>query len=277
MDGVSLARVTLVDQRGEFVRSILPPVPPPPEPGTSTGRGGGSPFPIALSAAGWIVEREFRPGLAVTANWIPLLRENELGYVFVSASGSPSKLIAALPGFVQQCGRTAFERIHCPRIITTTGADGRSMLVLQPVSEGREAGSVRVTSIAHTGDTAFARLVVLPPIPIAKQVLDSIRARGVASSRSPAEAARWRSAKLRTNYPPFGHAPFVGRDGTIWIGLRKTAAGNPWLILNPDGTEFGRLIVAANVWITAGTRTHFWGTESDEDGIESIVRYRLVR
>jgi hypothetical protein len=166
--------------------------------------------------------------------------------------------------------------LNCAYTITIAGINGEPVVNVVPILEGEDAGSLNVTSIRLSGDTVFSRLISLPAHPIPRPVLDSIRASGIARARSPSAAAQWRSARLRTIYQPFGHGPFVGRDGTIWIGLRKTAAGNPWLILNPDGTAFGRLIVAPNVWITAGTRTHFWGTESDEDGIESIVRYRLV-
>jgi hypothetical protein len=277
VDGVNATRVTMVDRNGKLVRSVMPPVPPSPERGTVTGRGSGPPFVVAVSNSGWLVERDFRPGLITPTRWRSMLGDRERGFVFVPNQGGGARLIAALPGSVQQCGPHVSTRLNCAYIISAAGTNGDPIVNVQPILEGQGVGSLKVTSIRLSGDTVFSRLISLPAHPIPRPVLDSIRTSGIARARSPSAAAQWRSAKLRTTYSPFGHGAFVGRDGTIWIGLRKTAAGNPWLILNPDGTEFGRLTVAPNVWITAGNRTHFWGTESDEDGIESIVRYRLVR
>lgn len=96
-------------------------------------------------------------------------------------------------------------------------------------------------------------------------------------AQTAADPARWNTRVVRTVYPPLEGATFVGRDGTIWIGLRGTEEGNPWLILNPDGSLYGRLTVPTNVKITAGERTQFWGSEYDENDIQSVVRYRITR
>jgi hypothetical protein len=277
VDGVGRTRVTMVDRTGKLVRSVMPPTPLPPEAGTVTGIGGGPDFAYSYSNSGWLIERTFRPGLRIPASWKGQLDDREHGFVLVPHREATTRLVSAIPGYAQQCGREYVERLNCQYISTVAGLDGGPLIHVEPIHEGPQAGSLNVTSIRLSGDTVFSRRISLSPHPIPRTVLDSIRASGIALARSPRAAAQWRSAKLRTIYPPIGHGVLVGRDGTIWIGLRKTAAGNPWLILNPDGTEFGRLTVAPNVWITAGNRTHFWGTESDEDGIESIVRYRLVR
>jgi hypothetical protein len=96
-------------------------------------------------------------------------------------------------------------------------------------------------------------------------------------ARTAADPARWNTDNVRTVYPPLEGATFVGRDGTVWIGLHETERGNPWLILNPDGSLYGRLTVPTNVKVTMGERSRFWGSEYDENDIQSVVRFRITR
>jgi len=66
-----------------------------------------------------------------------------------------------------------------------------------------------------------------------------------------------------------------GMDGTIWIGLRATAEGNPWLVLDAAGVPIGHVLLPANVVLLQASRQRIWGSEQDSDGLRSVVSYSV--
>ena len=80
--------------------------------------------------------------------------------------------------------------------------------------------------------------------------------------------------------PPRIYTPLesvvVEPDGSTWVGLRRIATGNPWVVLSPRGDVVGTVIAPANVRVMAARGNEVWGTETDPDGLESVARYRVI-
>lgn len=68
----------------------------------------------------------------------------------------------------------------------------------------------------------------------------------------------------------------LGLDRTIWIGLRPTSEGRGYLVLNSRGDPVGSVMVPVTTRVRQATATHIWVTETDDDGLSSVVRYRLT-
>lgn len=68
----------------------------------------------------------------------------------------------------------------------------------------------------------------------------------------------------------------LGLDGTTWIGLRPTNEGRGYLVLDSRGDPVGSVMVPTTTRVRQATATHIWVTETDDDGLSSVVRYRLT-
>jgi hypothetical protein len=196
-------------------------------------------------------------------------------FFWVGPKGVIGRLIGSDPGWSTICGEEPARLIHCAYPVLEAGNDGSVVLLGTDVS-GPHAGTIKVTVISAAGDTIADRRFPFERVEILKRVTDSIRTAALAGgTRSPSRAAYWRAAEFQPIYRPVDRV-VVGRDGTIWICLRPTPAGNPWLIIARDGRIRGRLTVSENVRVMSTDRSTFWGVVQDQDGLESIVRYKIL-
>ena len=67
----------------------------------------------------------------------------------------------------------------------------------------------------------------------------------------------------------------LGLDQTIWISMRPTAEGRPVLILNGRGDPIGSLLLPRTSRLRQARATHVWVTDTDPDGLTSVVRFRV--
>lgn len=86
------------------------------------------------------------------------------------------------------------------------------------------------------------------------------------------DAARER---MPSRYPPVVRLRH-GVDETIWLDLRPTSEGKPSLILDLTGKPVATVVVPHNVTISQSDRNHIWGVARDENGLGSVVRYRIA-
>jgi hypothetical protein len=83
---------------------------------------------------------------------------------------------------------------------------------------------------------------------------------------------------LRDATPP-AHAPFrslrLGTDGTIWLGLRSSPEGQPFLVLDDRGDAIATVLIPAGQRFAAASRTELWTTVVNDVDLVAIVRYRV--
>ena len=68
----------------------------------------------------------------------------------------------------------------------------------------------------------------------------------------------------------------LGLDRTVWIGLRPTVEGRSYLVLNAAGDPVGTVVVPRSTRVRQARADRIWVTETDNDGLSSVVRYRVA-
>jgi hypothetical protein len=73
-------------------------------------------------------------------------------------------------------------------------------------------------------------------------------------------------------YPPLSGL-LIGRDYSVWLQLRFEGEDRPYLVLEPDGTPLGKVIVTERGRIAEAQRDRIWVIEADPQGVQSVVQY----
>ena len=169
----------------------------------------------------------------------------------------------------------------------TTADDG--LLVLERRAwTGEGEAVVRVTKIGLDGDTLLAVSVPYDPVPLSAERFDSAAA-GLAERWSDdsgpfsATEAEVREKMYRPAYLPAVRSVWEAEDGTIWMRRYdpvETDAGeqmSEWWVLDAQGAPLARALTPAGVSLRVIGSDTVWGIETDELGVQYMVRYRLVK
>ena len=130
--------------------------------------------------------------------------------------------------------------------------------------------SYRVEVTRSNGEVAFARSHPYQPVAVPSAVRDSVKA----AARAPAPRAA--AERIPEFLPPLATI-LSGRDETTWIELFSIAGDRTWQVLDERGNSSGHVRVPRNVRIKVASRAAVWATETDDDGLQHIVRYRVSR
>lgn len=146
---------------------------------------------------------------------------------------------------------------------------------------GDRGGQYTVTVIASGGDTVLSRAYPYVGTPIPKSVMDSAIgsiAMPSGGRAMPPKAAATLQHMARAAAPRF-YPPVsgivVGLDNTTWIQLRPTKDGTESLVLDVKGNVVARVLVPPRSNLVQARLDRVWLREIDDDGLASIVRYRL--
>jgi hypothetical protein len=132
----------------------------------------------------------------------------------------------------------------------------------------------RVLALGQNGDTLFDRRLPYNRVAISNNVRDSARASRARGSQAQRDAAA--RMQIPAWYPPVSRL-LVGRDETTWLELYGAGGEKSWLLLDGRGTPLGRVVVPNSVRLMVVARDSAWGIETDTDGLQHIVRYRVSR
>jgi hypothetical protein len=168
---------------------------------------------------------------------------------------------------------------YFPRPQWAVSPDGRVIAIVTTTLRGGDQGFITVVVVNEQGTELFKRDFPFEGVPIPQHVADSVLR---------VEAERAMSPKIRRAYEsnvrdlvPRVYPPvqdlIVGNDHRIWIGLRTTKQGRPWLVLDEGGVPVGIVSMPPNSSVRAGNADYVWAVERDELDVESVVRYRLGR
>lgn len=149
---------------------------------------------------------------------------------------------------------------------------GGNLLVL--AFKDTERPAFRVTAVRANGDTSFTRSIAFQSIAIPRSVVDSARATRARGSQGQRDAAA--RMQIPETYPPFARL-IVGRDESTWIESYGPGAQRFWYVLDNRGAITGRATAPGNVQLMVVSRTAAWGIETDDDGLQSVVRFRVTR
>lgn len=169
----------------------------------------------------------------------------------------------------------------CGRPMTGLAADGSRFLSVAVEEQTARTVAYRVTVTRTTGDTLFSRRYTAPTVAIPRDLAEE-RLNAASSRPNPFPGANeamekaLAGVKVPPVFPPYSRA-LVGRDDTIWIELYRRDEPRTWQVLDGQGNPVARVNVPWNVEIQIASRTTIWGVETDDDGLEHIVRYRVSR
>lgn len=235
--------------------------------------------PIALAADGAVIGRAFQQSATNES-------DAHLVYVHRSPSGDLRPLITVRrqedePAMmvVSGLGRPVPFALIPQYAIATDGT--RIGQLTAPLPRGRE-GAFTVTVFGPGGDTLATRTFSFRGTPIPRRAADSAIAAFVPADgrlrEGPADLPQRFQALARERMPSV-YTPvetiLLGLDRTIWIGMRPTAEGREMLILNGRAEPVGSLMLPASTRVRQATANHVWVTETDTDGLSSVVRYRV--
>lgn len=166
-------------------------------------------------------------------------------------------------------------------LVVTARHDGRfAELSAPPLA--RPEGTFDVIAFRATGDTLFARSYPFRGAPIPQAAKDSALASFVPSGgrvlEGPSDLPQRFQAIARERMPAWftpAETITLGIDLTTWIGMRATAEGRGYLVLDRRGEPVGSLVVPRTTRVRQASTTHVWVTETDADGLSSVVRYRI--
>jgi hypothetical protein len=267
-------RITMVDRHAKLAGIFrLPPALR--DPNRQAPPGITNSYPLAVNPNGNVlllilIPPEFDP----TPGW-EVIGTHRLAAAWVTPDGQLVRVVAGWPRAQDVCGMTSSRQIECPRPMRVAGPDGRSFVVVTTIPTGPDAGRISISAYGPDGRHRYAVSELFPRVRIPSRVIDSIRALGMAPGLPARRIQYWRDAEFWEYYRPVQRV-IVGEDDRVWIKTPTTGGKTPYRVFAADGRFVGIVTVPANVDIEAADGTHFWATVRDDDGIESIARYRLA-
>lgn len=209
----------------------------------------------------------------------------EAVFVRVSHDGRP-RVFATIPAFRDPRWSVEVDifGFALPFALTPQSAvsvTGERFAHLWSAATSPAGGTWTVTAMRDTGDTLFVRTFPFSGVRIPAAVRDSVLA---AMLREPNEGAadlpQRRAAISRDRMPPvYPGVEYLlhGLDRSIWVALRPTAEGTPVVMLDGDtGEPVARVLLPRGERLRQATRTRAWVTRMDDDGVASVVRYRIT-
>ena len=273
-------RLTLISPDRKFIRvvSMQVTVSLRPKPGVDSPPAQFSALPTSLAADGSMIVSPSLPQGPAAPDWPGGAKEGS-PLVRVDAAGVVQNVVAWRPE--TKCSvpfdagggmGTGFMAIpFCATVLFDYAADGRR-LVLSWVEPGAQP-QFRVAAFRANGDTLFNRTYSYQQNRIPKAEKDSVLA---ARSRNPQMRAALEKAQLPEYYPPLSRV-LLGADETTWLELTTREGERTWQMLDARGNQSAQLKVPRNLRIAVATRSTIWATETDDDGLQHIVRYRVNR
>ena len=160
---------------------------------------------------------------------------------------------------------------YCAQTIEEVSPEG---VLLLTIAEPGNTSSYRVMALRENGDTVFNRSYRYQSVSIPQRARDSVRVMRARGSQSQRDAAA--AMPIPETYPPIARV-LPGRDQTTWLETYGAAGARSWRVLDERGEVQGRVTFPANVQVMVASRDIVWGIETDADGLQHIIRYRVSR
>ena len=239
-------------------------------------------LPVALYADGSMLTS---PMMAAGDSAIRWPGGNPAGdpFVNVDENGAFRKIVATRPEdpcqarFPMPGGSGSIPVPFCFAPLTDFAPDGRRIATVLPgASSAPGSASYRLIVVAAAGDTTLARDYTYTPISVPPDTVESVLALRLKNEKRQEFIDAYRSVKPPDSYPALSRI-LVGRDDTIWLETYSRSGDRIWRVLGPDGATLGDVAVPRGIHIMVASREAFWGTDTDENDLASIVRYRISR
>jgi hypothetical protein len=156
--------------------------------------------------------------------------------------------------------------------------DGSRMAIVERKVSGSYGARFGITETTLDGDTLHSTLIDYRPLPIPRQVADSIYARVATIATGALGADRERTVRevlqLPEHYPPATNVVYAA-DLSLWV-RREARPDVHWEVYR-DGRRVARVEVPRGLAVHAISQNALWGIEMDEFHVPYVVRYRIHR
>ncbi len=190
--------------------------------------------------------------------------------------GRRQAFLGTLPTRNSGCteGPFSFVTIECQVGLTAFSPNGEGFVSATPATRGTRNTVLRLLRIDASGDTLIRRDLPYIGQPVPRHVADS--ARQLCKKQNPQPERQGACERLGVA-PSLRHFSRVvlGMDDSILLELRPDSRGRHWLLVSSRGEALGEVTLPPTFFLWSATRASMWGTESDSDDVESVVRYRI--
>ena len=202
---------------------------------------------------------------------VPLLRVDSAGAFQRLIGWSPRRQCNSYWDSGSGMGSGTMPIPFCAQTMEEVTPDGAQLII---VSAEASTPSYRVVALRENGDTVFNRSYRYQPSSIPQRSRDSARALRARGSQSQRDAAA--AMPIPESYPPLARV-VPGRDYTTWLELYGQGGTRTWQVLDTRGAVIGTAVLPPNIQVMVTSRDVIWGIETDNDGLQHIVRYRVSR
>jgi hypothetical protein len=270
----NLRRLTLVDPIGRITR-LTPPLLKIQRRGSSAGANAayGTPLAYALLPGDTMLVSALPTGVSTSQ----ILRVSPDGWIERVLLDQPH----AMPGRISYelpRGGGSMDVPFYPTGRWRASPYGSAIVRLDP--ESSYEGTFRVTLITTRGDTIYSRTYWLEPIRIPKAVIDRAVMDRVGGARTSIEKNAVRTklpGLMPAVYPVYGLLLVLDEGDCTWLHMQPYSGRNEWLRLDRSGDPQGRVVLPPQHYITAAHGRHLWAVETDENDVESLVRFEVSR
>lgn len=193
------------------------------------------------------------------------------------ADGTLKQVGARLPGrkCTQDVGNAEIAIPFCPNVLVASSPVARRVVSVETTMDGTRPAKVRLTARPVAGPPDYVRDLVVPVTPLSATDIDRIRRPD--SLTPPNVVAFYRRVPLPDARPPF-RALKVGPDGSVWLSDERLVEGHySWQGFDAKGAAIGVIRVRDGDQLAWASATTVWIVEVDGDGLETLVRHRIVR
>jgi hypothetical protein len=223
-------------------------------------------------------------------SWAARLDSNAIAIVSITPAGDFRKLLLLVPPPAKPCSVSALfthkngrgdqvtsQIPYCPVPLVTDdqgAAGGVASVEVGLVS--RTTGSYGVRAVDDHGVAKFTRSISYTPVPITKASRDSLARARTVYEKSREFIPESPNPDPYPTYPPIRRV-LLGRDYSVWLEEHSNTPGHRWLVLDAKGSTVGSVTLPPEVTLKVVELGRAWGTTTDADGLQGIVRYRVGR
>jgi hypothetical protein len=162
----------------------------------------------------------------------------------------------------------------CAGPLDDVSPDG-SRYALAEVDVAASRGSYRLSLMLTDGKVVWSSTFSYQPVPIPARAVDSVLEQRT-SRLPPNQVAAWKTIRFPQHFPPLSRV-LAGRDNTTWIETYALDSVRRWTMIDGTGRVAGELAVPREVRLMTVSRSTVWAVETDDDGLQHVVRFRVNR
>lgn len=216
--------------------------------------------------------------------WLAGIDTGGAGLFVMAASGQVLGRIATIPASRCQVlfplGKGGQAAVQVPFCAERRGTEWDGSVPVAEVLQDEDLLAKKqyvLRLYAADGHRLFQRAVPFAPVSVTDDDIKAFEARRQDIYRNvPGYLATAPHPAPRKIFPPVRNV-LAGRDNSVWVEERTGSKDHSWRVFDVRGTQLGIVTVPASVELRVVGVSAAWGIDTDADGEQSLVRYRLTR